>query len=695
MFSAISNWFFHEKQTEAAPFVSEQQLPRRILLEKFLREKTRLFDLFPGDGSSGSSNSSSSNSSSSNSSSSNSSSGEGKNHSSTLIKGAVQSGKSRILFALCLLHGTYQQNANVMVLVRNFTDDYDQFQRNFRAFLDEYSEFLLQQPEIETDDDVLEYLPSFYYMGNVKKIKQNGMLRNHEDLCEDLVKGQCVVIALANDHQTSMMNDCLDIVAAASSSERELWVMIDEADQLIYSEGDKFTPQLDALLERSHHVYGISATLYETFYDPNQRFCTDRVFYLTPPPEYKGIDQLAYESIRKTCNGLMEDEDLEQFLQRQCDKEPFWIRSSEKHPMMTLIKTENLITEQDRLLHKIQTRFPKQYTIITYNGTCTKLYSESLCGERIVLPVCRKKQSSSSSTHDLHVFHNCALPYLLQYLKENGGAERFPRILIISYKLVGRGINIVSADFQWHLTHMFYRPSKGTSVTSMIQSMRLCGNYQDTIPLTCLMEKEYYENMYKGHRLQEDLFYRIQNESTGSKEDDDPPKSLTEWLQTQKFMKDKIPDTVLYKKKGFQGKITDRESEDQGMSMTEFNQNRCITPSLTLSLPPIPTPQLDQKEKHRLTNDQNGMFKKWAQLSNTSAIAVFMREGLDPKKTYDRSEIQSLCKKHKIQLSHICCTKNQFRKGSQIHGQLLWKHHQTPPHYSLHPCLVKDFEKYF
>jgi hypothetical protein len=237
--------------------------------------------------------------------------------------------------------------------------------------------------------------------------------------------------------------------------------------------------------------------------------------------------------------------------------------------MIMMIKTERLIAQQDVLMQIIKNQYKYNYTIITYNGTNCKLYSHSL-QDKIILPICKKK---SQYKNNIHSFNNTPLPYVLQYLKNNGGAKKFPRIIIIAYKLVGRGINIVSEDFGWHLTHMYYKPSKSTDVTTMIQSMRLCGIYNDNITLQCYIPQTDYENMYKGYMLQEDIFRQL-NEAKNEE------KELKKWLEEKKFHKEKIPKCPLYRKQKFRGIVANIEKEDKGMTMDEFNKDRCITKTL-------------------------------------------------------------------------------------------------------------------
>jgi hypothetical protein len=103
---------------------------------------------------------------------------------------------------------------------------------------------------------------------------------------------------------------------------------------------------------------------------------------------------------------------------------------------------------------------------------------------------------------------------------------------------------------------------------------------------------------------------------------------------------------------------------------------------------PTDAPAMDTRELNRLTNPTSGMFKKWASPTNQSAIARFMREGLDPNREYTKREITALCREYRIQVAHL----TGKRRGTQIHGIILAKHND---HYSLHADLRPHFEKYF
>ena len=81
------------------------------------------------------------------------------------------------------------------------------------------------------------------------------------------------------------------------------------------------------------------------------------------------------------------------------------------------------------------------------------------------------------------------------------------------------------------------------------------------------------------------------------------------------------------------------------------------------------------------------MFKKWSRVENTSNIARFMKEGLDPNKEYTKKEITDLCKEYGIvNLDDI--SKNKKNK----HGRIIVKQETK---YILNQLLKNAFEEFF
>jgi hypothetical protein len=133
--------------------------------------------------------------------------------------------------------------------------------------------------------------------------------------------------------------------------------------------------------------------------------------------------------------------------------------------------------------------------------------------------------------------------------------------------MIGRGINIVSRDFQWHLTHMYYRPSRSTALPSMLQSMRLCGRYQDNIPLYLYAEESVIRDIQRGYRLQKELVDRIKTKSTA-----DPSLSALTILRDETVHPQKMPkrNVFLRRKKG--NRAWQENENDTGLSLEEFQR---------------------------------------------------------------------------------------------------------------------------
>jgi hypothetical protein len=103
----------------------------------------------------------------------------------------------------------------------------------------------------------------------------------------------------------------------------------------------------------------------------------------------------------------------------------------------------------------------------------------------------------------------------LLWLAQNGGAERFPNIVIIAGFLAARGVNYACYDEKepansWHLTHEII--SGNQSCASKIQALRICGNHGDNIPLKVYMTQESIDDIRKSEQLTNGLVSCITKE---------------------------------------------------------------------------------------------------------------------------------------------------------------------------------------
>jgi hypothetical protein len=361
------------------------------------------------------------------------------------------------------------------------------------------------------------------------------------------------------------------------------------------------------------------------------------------------------------------------------------------YPMIALLKNERLITNQTRLMHNIRERYKKDYSIIVYNGKNVLLYAPRLQGLNGVISLPSRNKKARLKKDGVFVFSRAMIQDVLQLLKNNGGAQRFPRILIISCDIIGRGINIVSRDFVWHLTHMFYRPSASATIPMLMQSMRLAGRYKDNLPLTLHAPENILRDIVTGLQMQREIVDRVMKKAQ-------PDVSATSILSEESLHPAKMPKRSVFlaktrRHKKFLPKIS--AEDDDGWTLEEFRQ-----PMAMIQTPPHTKPSssddaitaMDPKEFHRLTNPKNGMFKKWADVTNQSAIARFMREGLDPYKKYSKKEMKALCKEYGFtNMKHIC-TKGADSKSNKNYGQIIML---SKGKYMMHPSLRPMFDDKF
>lgn len=502
-----------------------------------------------------------------------------------LIKGAIQSGKSRIIHSLSF-RATMLDNDNMIIIVRNYIEDYNQMNKGLSDYIEEFKNYCHEETGNDLDEDEL---PKVFYVGDIERNSKTKHLSGHEQLCKQIKNGRAIIICIANSDQITKLNDCVDILKNQYEDiNLRLNLVIDEVDQLMFSIGESFRPQLDYLLDHipNNLVFGVTATTYEVFH--NHGFGIQNVFVLNKPTTYKGVLSIKYEYIGsiddKHCtkynyDPFKWDPSLKPYLLDFVDKEIYTINSDGKtmfHPNTLLLKTDRLIEKQYKQLDFIckDDNLKNKITVISYNGESATLYSSHLIGKGQQITIKsrdgkKNRKLCKYSTDEYHVFKKTSISEILQYLKTHGGAKKYSHIVIISYNMVGRGINIVSTDFGWHLTNMYFRPTRSTNITSILQAMRLCGIYKDDIPLTCHLEESVYKDLYTGYQLQEDYFSRLERHKNEN-------MSCIDFLDTQKFYISKMPKRKMVKattKQIFQ--ITTIESEDTGMSLSDFYSDGC------------------------------------------------------------------------------------------------------------------------
>jgi hypothetical protein len=282
----------------------------------------------------------------------------------------------------------------------------------------------------------------------------------------------------------------------------------------------------------------------------------------------------------------------------------------------------------------------------------------------------------------------------LQYLKDNGGLKKFPRIIIIAGELAGRCISYVSRDYGWHLTDMYYVPSACSTIPDMIQSAgRLCGRNKGKSHLYLHITKNVAKALYNGFHFSNEVINRA---ISAPLIENGVEASFRESILNTKMNSMKYP--VGRKLVGY-SKVNKNEfnlvkGEDGGLELNTYKYK--YIPIVVIDdddedednkEDKIPKDIIDESIKEigeaeyiRLTTK---MFPKWS--TGNTKISVFM-QNLDPNKVYTEREFKELCKTHGIRLYDI------IQKYKNIYGNIIKNYNNV---YQLNYCLIESFNKYF
>ena len=398
-----------------------------------------------------------------------------------LLYGQIQSGKTEALLATCLV--TQQTNIPTLFLIPNLSNGwYGQLKPRIYSFNQKYSTSL-----------------HAIYVGELKT----------DELKEKLIQfPNVVLVCLANSAQLGRCADMLE--------HQPFHMIMDEADQMYKDDETVFSPIFQLLINESKMIFVVSATTFKLWFEAELH--TKTTHLLSIPEQYKGLNHFGYQwtNLDKhkyiaIGNGPVKEADhsfslwMDDLLQ-----EPVFTYKKEKqlvkHPIIGLYKGTDEIKLHSNIQNEIRRDFPS-VTTFTYDSKGIILYSPFLQHSSIhIHGGCYKLK------HGKYVIENRSVSEILQYLKDNGGAERFPVIVIISGRLANRMFSFVSKDYEWHLTHQRLYMSNSADCTTLLQSVRLCGIYHDDIPLTLSCDIELFNSLRKAFELQQHIIEKLYQE---------------------------------------------------------------------------------------------------------------------------------------------------------------------------------------
>lgn len=369
-----------------------------------------------------------------------------------LLVGQCQSGKTSLILQLC-----YGLETPVIVILRGRKADEVQFSQRFKQ--------------------------------NNQKVKLP--YYNVSDLTEkklNKVFGRGVFVAIGTEAQ----------IRKLCSIKQEFSLIVDEADWVQYGEPDSmFRRLIKELASRAVQKFALTATTFNVILTDCE-LKPENILVIKPPDNYRGITDITLHSVDDTKDiETNNDKPLYNILSN-ISAQPFTERT------FFLVKNDRLIAKQYQLSRLILTR--TDWTdIIIFNGQGLYIHTADMIKMKKIVGHCEvtevdgvvyllvKKNISFAMT--------CCQKYDSKY------------VAIISDTLADRSISFVTEDYKEHLTYQYYIPAKTTTITSLIQSVRLCGIFNDKRQLNLYTTEQACQELKKGFMLQQEIIETIRYNS--------------------------------------------------------------------------------------------------------------------------------------------------------------------------------------
>jgi hypothetical protein len=607
-----------------------------------------------------------------------------------IIKGYVQSGKTSFMLCTALKFMFGPASMSSIIVLRNATGDYNQISLRLKQIKQEITDHLhLRDESILMDFKILD--------GNVNIDKFKASMNRTTPQ---------IFFIIGNESRLKKLNKLIKGI-----QDPKFALFIDEADS--NDTGDnKRKGEIEYLKTVSDSLFYISATILDIGMrnDEEASQTVGDVYMLGDVPHYLGLEKLIHRSLPEPAipcskvsdDPFLRDPNLNEFIQQFSTFEPHDVKMfGLKHPQHCLISCGAVIAPQRLIFNAVVNT---DCAVILYNGDGIDLYHSSLIGKHIVIPLDNGRSVTSQKCTwqtGAHSFSkSIGIAEMIQFLKDNGGVERFPRIITISGKLAGRGISFVSADYGkylnsfsfgmpkiigWRLTSMYYIPSPSTSQPNLMQAVgRCCCVVRDNIPTYIYVNEDVFIDLRKAYWTQEELVIRARAVQDGFDID------ITEAIKQVRMNKSKLSKrrlTVTGAKRVADENIVESFEDDGGFSIETYNDvntmddeweytPRLIAPDRSNITIPI-------EEFNRLTGKMFGIWSK-----NETSIARFMQQ-LDPDKMYTSRDLKESCLHNSIRLCDIVADESG---KSNKYGSIMEK---KSGGFMMYKELVESYKNFF
>lgn len=370
-----------------------------------------------------------------------------------VVKGYVQSGKSQLMIYYATWIAT-QHNMNVVIMLRNQTADIKSLANKFRNF------------KTEKNIKNIEIIKFANYYNVI----------DFEDLVDKFRESGKIFIILGNSEQLSKMNEII-----AEGNVNPFAMCIDELDLNEKDSSTSFQREFEKMKSSGmiSHCLGVTGTALPVIFKKISTLTNKQIISLDAPLNYRGIHNITFTEIDIENVDIVKNTMLNMLK----SKYAFFDKENKKHPAILLIKDERVKANQIEMQNEIlkDKKISKNWATIVYNGD----------GVFVSYP-----------NGEINNLKNKSINYALQKIK-NEFSENIRYIAIISGDMANRGLSFVSEDYNWHLTHMIMCARESSSGTNLTQYARLCGCYNDDIPLEMFTSNEIARELFAYDILQE------------------------------------------------------------------------------------------------------------------------------------------------------------------------------------------------
>jgi len=494
----------------------------------------------------------------------------------SLVTAFFQSGKTFIAISLINMYLTC---GNTPVVIVPKTVDIRQIRSRLLESFKEFKKAMIIQgfknSELTMYDEVI-YVSS-------TSIEQIGSLRI---AVSSKNKGKCI-LALKNRVQIRRIYDLIE-------PESNIILFIDEAhtnggykkysdncdelhdNKVVY---DNVLFQLKQLAKKIILISATSANILAI----EKYLYSDNIYYQSHGKNYRGPMNIQYMIISTKIPpedhyyNLIDDLSDTKIPTRISSR----FKTEEKHPIILLAHVRRKCEDQHNITFETNKNgcdVLEGWLRITYQSEGIRIQHNSFTDNTVIAGVnplskARVYGKESNIIEGEYLYKNIQPSDVLQYLSENGGVKKFPRILITAHDMADEGVSFSSYKSPgWHLTHLLLIGNHSSARSAQI-AHRLCGNHGDNLVLTCICSSTTKHKIIKEFLLHDEWVQKLCSlKQSGN-------HNVSEYLKNRETYSNRIPNrfiTLKNKPKEYINKIINPNKKNETLIYNQLDA-MCIS----------------------------------------------------------------------------------------------------------------------